>query len=90
LVVANEASYLAHALCVESPIHGERTIIVNPTIISSTTTQFIPSSNGSHCFDDINTFITKGNKTATYKDVTLSNGPSTDNLFAVTKQHLVI
>jgi extracellular elastinolytic metalloproteinase len=85
ILVANEASYLAYPLRIESPAHGERITIVNPAVIPNTPADAaVPSPNGWHDLNEENTNRTEGNNVAAYDDEDDSNGPTSADSFAET------
>ena len=85
MLLANEASYVAFPLGIESPAHGERTLIVNPAVVATTPEgAIIPSPAGWHDLSDVNTNRTEGNNVAAYEDINNSNGPESPNSFAET------
>jgi hypothetical protein len=83
--VANEASYVAYPLRIESPTHGDRTTIINPAMIPTIPAgTAVPSPNGWHALLDTVTSRTEGNNVAAYEDVLNLNAPATDSSFAYT------
>jgi extracellular elastinolytic metalloproteinase len=84
-LIANDASYVAYPLRIESPTHGERTTIINPAVIANApATAAVPSLNGWHDLKGVNTNKTKGNNVNAYDDVDDSNSPSTPDSYAET------
>ena len=84
-LIANEASYVAYPLRIESPTHGERTTIINPAVIANAPeTAAVPSLNGWHDLNGVNTNKTQGNNVNAYDDVDGSNGPTTSDSYAET------
>lgn len=85
-ILFDNSSYNAYPLRVESPIHGERTIINEPAIISTQPGDVeIPSPFGWHDLDGLagaETNFTQGNNVSAYEDTTDNDAPTSPNAFA--------
>jgi extracellular elastinolytic metalloproteinase len=85
IIAANEASYVAFPLGIETPAHGERTRIVNPAVVATIPADaVVPSPLGWHNLGDSNTSRTEGNNVAAYEDANDINGPQSPGSFAET------
>ena len=82
-MLVDGATYNAYPLRVETPIHGEREIIVNPSVISTQPNDRpVPSPNGWHDLDGVTQTNTNGNNVLAYEDADGSNAPTTSNSLA--------
>ena len=77
------STYNAYPLRVETPNHGDRTMITNPAAIATQpAAKVVPSPNGWQDFTAVAQTKTVGNNVQAYEDATNINGPASDNSFA--------
>jgi hypothetical protein len=71
------AIYNAYPLRVETPIHGERELLINPSLIATQpVSRPVPSPSGWHDLDGVLQTNTNGNNVAAYEDSDNSNSAS--------------